>query len=381
MLVATRRWSWNRTMVACLIGSSGLAAPALAQTPPKPANSPYVKLAAPWPDADQLRQRKAQAESRPLFASAEPLALVLSADFKAVRGDRTEGSTRRYPAELSVGASATSPLPVTLGTRGHFRLRNASCTWPPLRVEFRKQETAGTVFDGQSALKLVTHCRDNDDYDQHVLREYLAYRIHGLVARLAFRARLARITYVDTTGKPLTTRYGMFIEDDDDVARRAEARAIEMPRIAFKDLEPEALNTMALFEYMIGNTDVSIVKLHNVKLMVTQTRTIYPVPYDFDFSGLVDTPYANPDPKLGISTVRDRLYRGPCRSEAELAPVLETFRAKKPAIMALYDSLPDLTASYRRSARSYLEGFFSIIERPDRAKKTFVDACVRADGM
>ena len=166
--------STRRMSLLALLMLVGAAAPVLAQKPAKPANSPYVKLAAPWPDAEQLRQRKAQAESRPLFASDEPLTLVLSADFKAVRGDRTEGSTLRYPASLSVGTGTASPLPVTLGTRGHFRLRNASCGWPPLRVEFPKQGTAGTVFDGQSALKLVTHCRDNDDYEQHVLREYLA---------------------------------------------------------------------------------------------------------------------------------------------------------------------------------------------------------------
>jgi hypothetical protein len=165
------------------------------------------------------------------------------------------------------------------------------------------------------------------------------------------------------------------------VARRAEARSVEMPRVPFKDLDPEAVTTMALFEYMIGNTDVSIVKLHNVKLMVTQARTIYPVPYDFDFSGLVDAPYANPDPKLGIATVRERLYRGPCRTQADLMPLVDRFRAKKAEIMALFDSVPDLTTSYRRGARSYLEEFYSIIEHPDRIKRTFVDSCVSAAGM
>ena len=137
---------------------------------------------------------------------------------------------------------------------------------------------------------------------------------------------------------------------------------------------------MALFEYMIANSDVSILKLHNVKLLVTEKRTIYPVPYDYDFSGLVDTPYAHPDPKLGIPTVRDRIYRGPCRSEAEFNEALEKFRAKKAEILALYDSLPDLNAGYRKQARSYLEDFYSVVAR-NRVKQTLVDGCVRATGM
>jgi hypothetical protein len=172
----------------------------------------------------------------------------------------------------------------------------------------------------------------------------------------------------------------MFIEDDGDVARRIGARSIELPRTMFANLDPESLTTMMLFEYMIANTDVSIVKLHNVKLMVTEQRVIYPVPYDFDFSGLVETPYANPDPKLGISTVRDRIYRGPCRSQAEFETVLETFRARKADILALYDATPDLRASYRKQARSYLDNFYGAVER-DRVKRTLVDGCVRAPGM
>jgi hypothetical protein len=170
-----------------------------------------------------------------------------------------------------------------------------TCGWVPLRVVFKKKDVAGTVFDGQSSLKLVTHCRDNNDFEQHVLREYLPYRIYGLLSPIAFRARLAKITYVDAaSGKPLTTRYGMFIEADGDVARRAGARSVDLPRTQFKDLDPDSLMTMTLFEYMIANTDVSIFKLHNVKLMVTEKKVTYPIPHDFDYSGLVNTPYANP---------------------------------------------------------------------------------------
>lgn len=371
---------WSGLLAVCVLGTHVLHAQAPAKKPKDP-RSPYLKLAESWPDAEKLQQRRVEAEARPLFASHEPLALTLKADFKAINKDRSEGSPNRYPATLSVEARA-EPVVVTLGTRGHFRLRQASCSWAPLRVDFSKKGTAGTPFEGQSSLKLVTHCRDNDVFEQHVLREYLPYRIFGLVAPLAFRARLARINYVDVaTGKTLTTRYGMFIENDDDVARRAEAKSIDIPRVPFKDLEAESLNLMMLFEYMIGNTDVSIVKVHNVKLMVNQARVIRPVPYDFDFSGLVDTPYANPDRRLGIDSVTDRLYRGPCRTEAELESALERFRAQKTAVLALYDSLPDLAQAYRKRARSYLEAFYATIENRDRAKKAFIDGCEHGGGM
>ena len=129
------------------------------------------------------------------------------------------------------------------------------------------------------------------------------------------------------------------------------------------------------------NNDLSIIKLHNVRLVQDRARTLYPVPYDFDLAGLVDTSYALVDKRLGITSVRDRLYRGPCRTEAQLEPWLEKFRAKKSAVMALYDSLPDLDPGYLRDARKYVEEFYSLISRPDRVKKALVDGCKRADGM
>jgi hypothetical protein len=374
------RGKWGAAAVAGLMATAVLAAQEPARKAKAP-NAPYLKLAEAWPDAETMRQRKIEAEKRPLFAGDEPLALTLKADFKAINKDRTENSTRRYPGTFSMGGDSSSAIPVDLGSRGHSRLNARTCGWVPLRVVFKKKDVAGTVFDGQSSLKLVTHCRDNDDFEQHVLREYVPYRIYGLLSPIAFRARLAKVAYVDAaSGKTLTTRYGMFIEDDSDVARRAGARSVDLPRTQFKDLDPESLMTMSLFEYMIANTDVSIFKLHNIKLMVTEQHTTYPVPYDFDYSGLVDAPYASPNPKLGIASVRDRIYRGPCESEADFDRVLEKFRAKKAEVMGLFDSVADLNAGYRKQARSYLEGFYSATDR-SHLRKTLVDGCVRAPAM
>jgi hypothetical protein len=238
------------------------------------------------------------------------------------------------------------------------------------------------VFEGQRALKLVTHCRNTDDYEQYILHEYLVYRIFNLLTPRSFRARLVKTNYFDAAaGKQVAARYGMFLEDDDDVARRAEGRIVDVPNVLFKEVDPESLTRMALFQFMIANTDFSIIRLHNVRLIQDPRRVISTVPYDFDFSGLVDAPYANPDKKLGIASVRDRLYRGPCRTAAALDPLLEGFRAKKAEILALYESLPDLAPAYRRQARQYLDGFYSVIEHKDRVQKVFVDRCTPIAGM
>lgn len=356
------------------------------KAPAAPAKG-LLKLIEPWPDADGMRKRREDAENRRLFQSADPLTFTLTSDFNAVNKDRNENSTKRFPGTLVVTGDngKSGPIAVQLGTRGHFRLRQTSCSFVPLRVEFDrdKPDATGTMFEGQKALKLVTHCRDNKDYEQYPLREYLVYRLFNLHTPRSFRARLAKVTYVESlSGKPLTTRYGMFLEDDDDVARRMDGRIAELFNVPFKDLDQESQTLMFLFEFMIGSTDVSIVKLHNVRLVQDQARALYPVPYDFDLAGLVDTSYALTDKRLDIASVRERLYRGPCRTEAELEPMLQKLRTNRSEALALYDSLADLDPRYARDAKKYLEEFYTLIDRKDRVKRAFVDGCnKRAGGM
>jgi hypothetical protein len=357
-----------------------LAAPRQAgQAKPPVAKSPYLKLAEPWPDADTLRKRQSEAEGRALFSSAAPLVFTLTSDFKAIDKERDPSSTRRFPGVLAMAApgGGVTSTQVQIGTRGNVRLNPRTCDFAPLRLEFVKGDVKKTVFDGQDAL---THCWQDASFEQYVLREYLAYRVFNLHTPRSFRARLATITYVDSSGgKTIAARHGILIEDQDDVARRMGGRAVDIPRGQFSDLDRDAMTTMAILQYMIGNTDYSIYALHNVKLVQTPAlgRLLTPVAYDFDISGLVNPHYGRTDPKLGIASIRDRLYRGPCRTMAELEPVLSDFRGRQAAVLALPDALPDLSPRSRTEVVSFLEDFYATIARPDRVKKAFIDACAK----
>ena len=363
----------NRRIVAAL-GICSIAVSLAAQTK-EPAVKPAVlaKLAEPWPDAEAMHERRIEAEGRRLFVGVDPVLLTLTADFKAINKDRKAEGKQDYSGVLGAGAGADA-LHVKLRTRGHFRLRASSCSFVPLRIEFAKDEVPGTLFDRQKALKLITHCRNDKEYEQYSLREYLVYRALNILTPGSFRARLAKVTYMQAgENKPIITRLGLFLEDDDDVARRMEGRIMEMPRTLFKDVDPRKLTLDMVFEYMIGNTDFSMYMLHNIRLVRTPSRVIYTVPYDFDLSGLVNTSYAIPDRAFMIKSVRDRVYRGPCRPPEEVEPVLALFKSHKTEILSLYDSLPDLDANYRREAKDYLEEFFRGIERSGDVKRTFVD--------
>ena len=340
-----------------------------------------AKLIAPWPTPDILKSRQADALQRPLFRNSVPLSFTLEADFKAVNKDRDPASTRRFPAALQLegDGGATKSLSVSVSGRGHLRRQSSICSFIPLRLELPKADAAGTDLEGPAAaLKLVTHCQSSKEHDQFVLREYAAYRIANLLSPWFFRARLATVTYSDsTTKKAIATRYGILLEDDDDVARRMEGRTVSVERTLFKDLEQETLARMMVFQYMIGNTDFSIFALHNVVIVQTPDRTLYPATYDFDLSGLVNAPYAAPAPNLGLKTVLERYYRGPCLTEPQFASVFESFKSKKEAIFAVLGTIPDLTAESREQMRKFLAEFFDLIDRPLAVKRAFIDGCKR----
>jgi hypothetical protein len=378
------------TLVALLVAGAAATLPAQQnasaekKNPPAVKKNPLLKLAEEWPADDVLQARRTEADSRRLFADIEPLAFSLTGDFKAINRDRKPDSTQRFPGVITTPGvdGQTSDLPVRLGSRGHFRLMSRNCDFVPLRLEFLRDKTSGTLFEGQTSLKLGTHCRTDRAYDNYTLREYLAYRLFNLVTPLSFRARLGRASYVDAaTKKNVATRYSIFIENDSEVARRFGGRIVELPRITFSDLDSPTLMRMMLFEYMIGNTDFSIWALHNVVIVQDRARRLYPVPYDFDLSGFVHAPYATPDPRLGIRSVLDRLYRGPCGAVDEFENAVAAMRAKRADMVALVDSMADLEVDAKLEAKGYLESFFRSIEKPGSIKKQFVEGCKPAPTM
>jgi hypothetical protein len=364
-------------LIALCVAGAAIVRAQQAPAPASTAPAQPAKTAAELLEARLARQRAAL--QRALFADDEPLPITLIADFKAVNKDRNPESTRTFPATLVVASrdGGEDRLAVNIRTRGHSRRMSTTCTFAPIRIEF-PGKTDGTVFEGHKSLKLGTHCRDVDSYAQYVYREYVAYKIFNLITARSFRARLSDATYVDAaSGKTVASRAGLFIEDDDDVARRLGGETSELQGMSFATVDREAVSLLGLFEYMIGNTDMSLVKLHNIILVRAATGVVYPVPYDFDYSGLVNARYALPAKALNLSNVRERLYRGPCLKAEELAPLLARMQGQRDAIMALYDTVPALDEGYRKDARGYLDQFFKIIEKPGDVKRAFIDGCNR----
>jgi hypothetical protein len=130
----------------------------------------------------------------------------------------------------------------------------------------------------------------------------------------------------------------------------------------------------SIFEYMIGNTDWSVPENHNIRLIKPKgdsTLLPYMAPYDFDFSGLVNADYAVPDERMGLKTVRNRLYRGAPVSKDELAPVLGYFNQKKDAIYTMINSFALLSDSSKKEMMDYLDEFYATINNPGDVQRAF----------
>ena len=361
-----------------------------AQAPPVQQPAAAEQQAKPpkeWPpDADTLRKRRLEAEALPLFASQEPIEVTLTADWKAVQRDRNVESKKTYPGTLTITKDSTAgePIPLQLRTRGHSRRNPRVCEFAPLRLELPKDKTKGTIFEGHGNIKLGVHCQSEGVYLQYTIKEYLANRVHNTLTPRSLRVRLARVTYADTdAGKKPFTRLGIFFEDIDDLAKRMEGRELPVPRQSFKFVEQDQLLFMSLFQYMIGNTDYSILMLHNVIIVDDAKGVRHTVPYDFDYSGLVNAHYAIPFKGLGLVSVQDRLYRGPCKTEAELEAALKVFREKQAEVLALPASLASLGLDERsrKYTEKYLGEFFDIIGNPGKLKKSLVTDCRTGAGM
>ena len=367
---------WQRTGSILLLALGVLSVGPAAQQTQKPTPSPTTQK--PPLDAAAIAERKREAERRRLFRSEEPLPITLTADFKAVMKDRNPKSVVTFPATIAFATNDGKPIsmPLKIRTRGHSRRNPVTCSFAPLRLEFDKALAKGTVFDGHGSLKLGTHCRKGTE--EVILREYAMYRMYNLLTPKSFRARIAKVKYVDAvTDKVVAEEDGLFIEDDDDVAKRLEGRIVSLDSAVFARVDQDALTLMMLFEFMIGNTDFSVVLQHNVVLVQTVDIRRFTVPYDFDYSGLAESGYAAVGKGLPITSVYDRLYRGPCRTVAEWQPYLDKMKAAKPELLGVLDAVTGLSPSYRRGAKGYLEGFYKVIESPYNTKRDLIEKCVK----
>lgn len=314
-----------------------------------------------------------------LFGDTSVLELTLSGELHELLRDR--GSDPQYHALAITYKSKEGPVsvPVKVKTRGHFRKLKENCKYPPLLLNFSKESGENTLFNNQNKLKLVTPCQG----DKYVVYEYLAYKIYNLISPLSFRARLVKITFenFNNKGKDSDPMYGLLIEDEEKMAQRNGMVSVDRTMVRPEQTQTKEFLSMAVFEYLIGNTDWSVQYRQNIKLIATDTLSRpYAVPYDFDHAGIVYAPYAKPAEQLLLGSTRDRRYRGFCVQDMNyFNETIPYFNQQKSEVYKLYTDNVLLDAGYIKSTIKFLDDFYETINDPKKLMREFQYPC-RSDG-
>jgi hypothetical protein len=130
---------------------------------------------------------------------------------------------------------------------------------------------------------------------------------------------------------------------------------------------------------MMGNTDWSVPNQHNCKVLTSLSVNTaglgMVIPYDFDYSGLVDADYAVPYEPLGLSSVRERRYVGICRTEEEFNMALKEFSAKKEAFYKVINDFPLLDEKEKAKMIGYLDSFYEDFDDHNTIVKNILNDC------
>jgi len=315
----------------------------------------------------------------PLFQELTPLNIELELELRSLCREKDRSLCEDRPGLLSyqTGAGEWRAIPVQIRSRGLWRLHKMSCTFPPLFLLFEEADVAGTLFEGQFMLPMTTHCTNRElAFRKYVLKEYLAYRLYGLFSEKNVQARLVNVSYHDpSVGKRYKPRYAFFTEHFKSVALRNDSTVVEKPWVNIDQFDPLEMTTLALFQFMIGNTDWSSLACHNITLLQSANGALSPLPFDFDFSGLVNARYASPPPNLRIKNVRQRLYRGFCYPDMDWEMVYATFLGKQDQVFAAVEELAAFSKRAMLESKYYIRGFYDILESPRKRQEEIEGDC------
>jgi hypothetical protein len=310
-----------------------------------------------------------------LFASTEPMAIELKLSLKQLRSETNGTTFMRSQMIFQTPDRKQDTVDIEIRTRGNFRLGN--CYYPPIRIKMKKKAAANTVFEEERNLKLVLPCSRSKTAGDYLGKEYLAYQLYEEVSEYFFHTRLLHVRWIDTDGKKeeVVELLGFFIEDDDDVAQRFGGKILSDKKIVPTLMEDSATVRHDFFQLMIGNTDWSGIFQHNSKVMMLDDRTIVPLAYDFDMTGLVNPPYAQVNVNVGIENVTDRLYRGFCRDPELMQAIRAEVLSKEARVFEIVSSYKQyFSLPHEKACRQYLKEFFDIL----RSDRLFEDKVLKA---
>ncbi|MFK7933065.1 MAG: hypothetical protein AB8G22_06105 [Saprospiraceae bacterium] len=279
-----------------------------------------------------------------------------------------EGKRKYQPATFTYEDEQGEEVKWDIEVRQRGKSRRRYCEFPPLKLRFSKEDLATSGLSSFHTLKLVTHCQgDAAVANETLLREYLAYELFNEITDYSYQVQLVQITYRDNSGSfKKLKRYGFIIENNHEMAARIDGKINDVLNVASQDRHSQVEAQTALFQYMIGNQDWDMKFARNIKYVKTSTSDdLLVIPYDFDFSGLVNASYAKPNPDFKLMSVRERIYLGNQADVQSIKSALVAFNAKKEAVMQRVNEFKKLNREARYDIIDYLDSFYQIANYDD----------------
>jgi hypothetical protein len=321
----------------------------------------------------------------PLFEDDAALRVEITAPFSRLIDERPKD--REFPGSFSFKGPDGTAIELDLQIRARGKFRHVNCDFPPLYLNFKRSQLEGTLFDEQNKLKMVVHCKDSARYQESVLREYLAYRILNALTDRSYRVRLLQVTYVDSENRrPRMARSAFLIEHENRLADRLGMQQKNIFPDAVSAIQADHLNLTSIFQYLIGNTDFSPILgskdecCHNYALFAKEDGPLVAIPYDFDMSGFVHSPYARPESGLGIDNVRQRLYQGFCANNRYVEASISEFLQARNTLYALVAEQQALEESVRQRLAGYMDEFYETIGDSQRVEREILTRCIEKTG-
>jgi hypothetical protein len=293
------------------------------------------------------------------LTKTEAAKLTLETDLTTIIENRKKD--QYHSATLTTSDGKTFKAEVK--PRGKYRRKIADI--PPLKIKLKKKDLTAAGFDTLNELKLSLPAYDNDLGEQLLVKEYLAYRMFEHLTSASVRARLVRLTIHDTHVEKSRKMLAILVEDEEETAARMNGQEVEQFGISPDSLIMSQAALVAVFEYMIGNTDWDISMMRNVRFIQSpESGKILVIPYDFDFAGLVGASYASPSSDSGLKNVRDRFMMANGIKTEHMKRALTIVKSAKDDLYEICRS-KYLTRANSEEMIAYLETFFVQIEKSD----------------
>jgi len=315
-----------------------------------------------------------------LFASEEPLEMILSFSFKEFLKSRNDPQYLDATLTVKVDENDSITQPIKIKARGE--MRRFYCSFPPIMLRFKKDDPdTGRIIQRKGTVKLVIPCSPNAASEGYVFKEYLLYKLYNQVTPYSFRTRLVRISLTDLNQPDKSfASYGFIIENEDSMSERNNTVVLKSMNLTQKNMVSREMIRLAVFNYMIGNTDWAVPTQHNVRIvksLETVSDQAIPVAYDFDYAGFVSTNYATPAEELPIKMVSQRYYLGMCAPDDELTDVIDEFGTLKGPFLNTINRFELLPDKSKKDAEAYINSFYKMYKNQNSLIKTMNTTCKR----